>query len=128
MPTGTFTNHPRLRIALPPLVKQQRRLAGQIATVAKAVVEEKQVRGEIDQLLVAAGFEKGQVTTCNGYDVRHHERDGQTSLNPDILTEQLATAGIDRGVIATILEAASETGQPSAFCTITPTKGAKVRP
>jgi hypothetical protein len=127
MPLGTFANYPRLKVALPPLVKKQRRLAAQIATVAEAVKDEKAVRADIDGLLVAAGLQSRDVVTCAGYDIRHNEKAGQSSINGDVLTEQLVAAGVDRDLVASTITAATETGQPSAFCTVTPTKGAKVR-
>jgi hypothetical protein len=127
MPTGTFTNYPRLVVALPPLVRKQRKLAAQIAVVAQAVKDEKAVRADIDVLLVAAGLTKGDVVTCAGYDVRHQEKDGQSSINGDVLTEQLVAAGVDRDLVASTIASATDTGKPSAFCTVTPSKGAKVR-
>jgi len=127
MATGTFANHPTLIKVLPPLVRKQRRLAGQIAEVAQAVIDEKAVRADIDQLLVAAGLKKTELVTCNGYDVRHHERDGQSSINGDVLTEQLVAAGVDRDLVTATIANATDTGKPSAFCTVTPSKGAQVR-
>ena len=126
--TGTFTNHPTLVEALPPLVRKQRKLIAQIVLVAQQVEDESAVRKEIDLLLVAAGLKKSDVVTCNGYDVRHNERDGQRSLNADTLTAELVAAGVDPLVVAAVIEAATETGKPSAFATVTPSKGAKVTP
>jgi hypothetical protein len=127
MATGTFTNHPTLIKVLPPLVRKQRTLAAKIAVVAQDVQDEKAVRADIDALLVAAGLQKGEGVTCNGYDVKHNERDGQARINGDVLTEQLAAAGVDRTLIGQTIGNATETSKPSAFCTVTPTKGAKVR-
>lgn len=127
MATGTFTNDPRLTIDLPPLVRKQRRLAGQIAEVAQAVVDEKACRADIDVLLVAAGLQKSELVTCNGYDVKHNERDGAHAINGDVLTEELVAKGVDRQVINRALLNATETGKPASFATVTPTKGAKVR-
>jgi len=128
MATGTFTNYPRLVVALPPLVRKQRKLAATIAAVADAVKDEKAVRADIDALLVAAGLTKGERVTCAGYDVTHNERDGQSSINGDVLTEQLVAAGVDRGLVLDTIASATDTGKPSAFATVTPSKGAQVRP
>lgn len=124
---GTYTRYPSLVAPLPPLVRKQRRLAARIAAVADAVKDEKTVRGDIDQLLVRAGLKKSELVTCAGYDVRHNERDGQASINPVTLTEQLAAGGVDRALIAQVLTASTETGDVSKFATVTPTKGAMAR-
>jgi len=127
MATGTFTNHPTLIKVLPPLVRKQRTLAGRIAVVAQDVKDEKAVRADIDALLVAAGLQKGELVTCAGYDVKHNERDGAEFINGAVLTEQLAAAGVDRDLIGQTITNATETGKASAFCTVTPSKGAQVR-
>jgi len=127
MATGTFTNHPTLVEPLPPLVRKQRRLAGRIAVVAQDVKDEKITREQIDALLVAAGLKKSDVVTCAGYDVRHNERDGQSAINADKVTEQLVAAGVDRDLVVQVLVDSTETGEPAKFATVTPSKGAKVR-
>ena len=124
---GAYTKFPALVDALPPLVRKQRTLAGRIQKVAKDVVDEKDLRGQIDQLLVAAGLKKSDVITCNGYDVRHNEKAGQTSINQDVLTESLVAAGVDRELVKDLIVVATDTGDPSKFATVTPSKGAKVR-
>ena len=126
--TGTFTRYPALVHALPPLIKQQRRLAARIASVADAVIDEKAVRADIDVLLIAAGLTKSEVVTCAGYDVRHHEKAGSTSINRDTLTELLVAAGVDRGFVEQVLVNSTDTGHPSVYATVTPSKGATVRP
>jgi hypothetical protein len=126
--TGTFTQYPGLIATLPPLIKTQRRLAARIAAVAQDVKDEKAIRQDIDRLLVAAGLTKGDVVTCAGYDVRHNEKDGAESLNPLKVTEQLAAAGVALELIAHVLMDSTETGNPSAFTTVTPSKGAVVKP
>lgn len=126
-PSGTFTNHPVLVDALPPLVRKQRKLIAKIVTVAQEVKDEEAVRKEIDALLVAAGLKKSEVVTCNGYDVRHNERDGRTSINGETLRAQLLAVGVEADFIAKLIVTCTDTGEPSAFCTITPSKGAKVR-
>jgi hypothetical protein len=125
--TGTFTNFPSLVEPLPPLVRKQRRLEATIVAVAQAVKDEKAVRAEIDLLLVAAGLKKSELVTCLGYDVIHNEKKGQSSLNSDTLTELLVAAGVDRALVDQTLIASTETGDPSKFCTVKPSKGAKVR-
>jgi hypothetical protein len=127
MAEGTFQNHPVLVEALPPLVRKQRRLAQKIAIVAQDVKDEKDLRGQIDALLLKAGLKKSELVTCLGYDVRHNERDGQKSINADVLREQLVAEGVDRVIVDAVLLAATEIGEPSAFATVTPSKGAKVR-
>ncbi len=127
MATGTFTQYPSLVEALPPLVRQQRRLEAKLAKVAQDEKDEKAVRGQIDQLLIAAGLQKSDVVTCAGYDVKHNERDGQSSLNRDKITEQLIAAGVAPELVAQVLMDSTETGAPSLFCTVRPSKGAQVR-
>jgi len=124
---GPYEKCPALVDALPPLVRKQRRLASKIAQVALAVIDEKQTRAQIDQLLLAAGLQKSDVVTCLGYDVRHNEKAGQTSINQVILTEQLKAAGVAPEVISAVVLASTETGNPALFATVTPSKGAKVR-
>ena len=126
-PTGTYTQYPALVEALPPLVRKQRRLEGLIAKVSQAVTDEKTIRGQIDQLLVAAGFRKSDLVTCAGYDVQHHERDGRATLNGERVTAELVAAGVDPELVAQILMDSTETGSPAVFCTIKPSKGARVR-
>lgn len=124
---GEYTKFPALVDALPPLVKKQRRLAAQIATVALAIIDEKAIRADIDLLLVKAGLQKSDVVTCAGYDVRHNEKAGQSAINQDVLTESLVSAGVDRELVKDLITVATETGKPSLFATVTPSKGAKVR-
>lgn len=125
---GTFLRYPALVDPLPPLVRQQRKLAAQIATVAQAVIDEKAIRADIDQLLVAAGLQKSEVVTCDGYDIRHNEKAGSARLNPDTLTTMLAADGWEADEIAELITAITDTGNPSLFATVTPTKGATVKP
>lgn len=124
---GTYTRYPVLVDTLPPLVRKQRKYAALIAAVAQDVNDEKDVRGKIDALLIQAGLQKSEVVTCLGYDVRHNERDGHTSLNADKLTEKLIAAGMPERLVIEILAASTETGEGAKFATVTPSKGAKVR-
>lgn len=124
---GTYTQHRSLVEPLPPLVRKQRRLAATLAAVAQAEKDEKALRQQIDQLLVAAGLKKSELVTCLGYDVRHHERDGQTWTNTTKATELLVAGGVDRDFAVKVLAASEETGEIAKFATVTPSKGAKVR-
>lgn len=124
---GTYLRYPSLVEALPPLVRKQRRLAAVLAAVLQHAKDEKALRGQIDVLLIAAGLQKSELVTCAGYDVKHNEKAGQSSINADILTEQLVAAGVDRDLVVKILVDSTETGEPSKFATVTPSKGAKVR-
>jgi hypothetical protein len=126
MDTGTYRQHAALA-DLPPLVRQQRTLERQILPLALHAADEKAVRASIDALLIAAGLAKGEGVTCNGYDVTHIERAGTSRLNGDVLTEQLVAAGVDRVLVTTALSASTETGDPSAWATVKPSKGASVR-
>jgi hypothetical protein len=125
--TGTFLQYPTLLETLPPLVRKQRRLEASIAKVSQAVKDEKAVRGEIDQLLLAAGLQKSDLVTCAGYDVQHHERAGASSLNAERVTAELVAAGVDPELVAQILLDSTETGSPALFCTVKPSKGTQVR-
>lgn len=124
---GTYLRYPSLVESLPPLVRKQRRLAAVLAAVLQHAKDEKALRGQIDVLLIAAGLQKSELVTCAGYDVKHNEKAGQSSINADILTEQLVAAGVDRDLVVKILVDSTETGEPSKFATVTPSKGAKVR-
>lgn len=123
---GTFTAHPELG-GLPPLVRKQRTLEAKILPLAPLLEDEKLVRQAIDVLLIKAGILKGEHVTCNGYDVGHVERKGTDRLNQDMLAEQLVAAGLDRDVVARMLVDCTETGDPSRWATVKPSKGAKVR-
>ena len=127
MTGGTFTNYPTLVEPLPPLVRKQRRLEKKIAAVAADVVTEKAVRADIDLLLLAAGLKKSERVTCNGYDVIHNERDGQSSIDSVKLTELLVAAGVDRDLVVQIVTDSTETGDPAKFATVKPSKGSQVR-
>lgn len=124
---GTYADYPPLVVELPPLVRKQRRLEAQIAEVTPIVEDEKAVRKAIDALLVAAGLGKGEGVTCLGYDVTHVERAGSSRINPDRLIAKLAGAGLAMTLVLEIVTASTETGEPSAWATVKPCKGAKVR-
>ena len=113
--------------ALPPLVRKQRKLEALVVPLAQLSEEEKQVRKEIDALLVKAGIEKGDGVTCLGYDVLHLERKGAERLNQDLLVERLILAGLEPARVRLILAACTEVGEPSAWATVKPSKGAKVK-
>lgn len=126
MSVGTFTNHPRLKKVLPPLVKEQRRLAAKIAVDPTDVKAEKAVRAEIDALLVADGLQPGDLVTCDGYDVIHRERAGQSRIDPDLLTGHLTAAGLDAETVASLVAATTVTGDPALFCEVRASKGSAV--
>lgn len=120
------TAYPALR-DLPALVKQQRTLEATIAPLGQILDDEKAVRQQIDALLIEAGIEKNDGVTCVGYDVVHHERAGSTRINQERLIGELVAAGIDPDTADAFLTASTETGDPSAWATVKPSKGAKVR-
>ena len=125
--TGTYATYKVLVDALPPLVRKQRRLESVISAVAQHVKDEKAIRGDIDALLLKAGLTKGELVTCLGYDVKHNERDGQVSINQEKLVAQLVATGMAERLAIEILRDCTEHGAPSAFATVKPSKGAKVR-
>ena len=104
---------------LEPLVRLQRRLEKQIVPLEDLQAKEADVRKHIDEILLAAGFESGDSVKVLGYDVRHNERRGRTTLNADKLR--------GAGVAEIDLQFATEVGQPSTFATVKPAKGATVR-
>ena len=126
MDVGTFTAHPEL-VDLPPLVRRQRTLEAQIVPFGPLLQEEKTVRQAIDGLLIAAGLIPGSHVTCNGYDVTHIERAGTSRLNEAVLTAQLIAAGLEGPTVRQILAEATETGEPSSWALVKPSKGSKVR-
>jgi hypothetical protein len=112
---------------LPPLVKKQRTLEAKIQPLTAFVEQEKAVRADIDALLVKAKIPSNDGVVCNGYDVVHHERAGQSRINQDVLVAQLVAAGLTKPVVDKILVEATERGEPSTWATVKPSKGAKVR-
>jgi hypothetical protein len=124
--TGTYASYVAL-VDLPPLVRRQRTLEAKIVALAPVVEDEKHIRSQIDQLLVAAGIVPGNVVTCNGYDVMHHLRAGSSRLNQAVLIAQLVAAGVERGCVDHAIAASTETGDPSTWATVKPSKGAKVK-
>lgn len=121
-----YTRFPSLR-GLPALVRKQRRLETKIAPIVPLIDVEKGVRKSIDELLVVAGFIRGEGVTCLGYDVVHRDRKGQSSLNADKLTEQLVAAGVKRELVLQAITASTETGDPAQWAEVKPSKGSKVR-
>jgi len=104
---------------LAPLVRLQRRLEKQLVPLEALQAKEEACRKHIDALLVEADFASGDTVTVLGYDVRHNERRGRTTLNADKLR--------GAGVAEIDLQFATEVGQPSKFATVKPAKGATVR-
>lgn len=124
--TGTYTTIPGLS-ELPPLVKRQRSLEAKLVVLAPLVDDEKSVRQQIDRLLVAAGIVPGDAITCNGYDVLHNVRAGSSRLNPIIVRAQLIAKGVEPAVVEDVIASSTETGEPSTWATVKPSKGSKVR-
>ena len=124
---GPFTDHPSLVEPLPPLVRKQRRLEAKLAAVAQAEIDEKAIRAQIDRLLLVAGCQKGDVVQCLGYDVMHFENAGRSTINTDTLTAQLTAAGLNPELVTQIIKASTDVGSPAVYCTVKPSKGAKVR-
>jgi hypothetical protein len=122
-----FEAYSLLTDALPPLVRKQRRLEAQILPLAALAEEEKTIRSEIDGLLIEADIKSNDGVTCLGYDVVHHERAGSTRMNQEVLYAQLVAAGLTKAVVDKILAEATERGDPSAWATVKPSKGSKVR-
>lgn len=114
---------------LPPLVRKQRRLEGQLVNEkGESYVElEKAVRGQIDELLRAVGLQSGEGVTCLGYDVVHRERKGQASFDQTKAIEQLVGLGLERAKVEAVFAACTERGDPAKFAEVKPSKGAKVR-
>ena len=112
---------------LPTLVRKQRALEAKIVPLASYLNDEQQLRKEIDARLVAAGIPANDGVTCLGYDVVHHERQGNAKLNPDALTAELVVAGLDRADVALMITACTERDEPSSWASVKPSKSAKVR-
>lgn len=123
--TGTYTAYPTLA-DLPPLVRRQRTLEAQLVAFAPLVDDEKTLRHQIDRLLVDAGIGAGDAVTCNGYDVQHHVRAGAHRLNQAVLIAQLVAGGVDRAFVDRVIAASTETGDPSGWASVKPSKGTRV--
>jgi hypothetical protein len=121
-----YERFPRLE-PLPALVRKQRRLEGKISPLEHLVDQEKAVRKDIDVLLLAEGFTRGEGVICNGYDVVHRDRKGQTSLDPVKLFDELVKNGVDELVAAQCITDATDTGDPPQWAEVKPSRGAKVR-
>ena len=125
--TPDFTAYPALVESLPPLVRKQRRLEAKICPLAPLELEEKACRAEIDALLKAAGLQQADAVTCLGYDVTRRGQKGRSTINGVKLLEQLVAAKLDRAVATKIILASTETGDPSSWAEVKPSKGSKVR-
>lgn len=123
---GTFTTYPALA-TLPPLVRKQRTLEAKILPLAAFVDLEKAVRKQIDALLIAAKIPAGEGVTCNGYDVDHHTRKGNTSLNAEAAAILFTLGGVDPEFVDFVLTTCLETGDSPLWATVKPSKGAHVR-
>lgn len=109
----------RVRVKLAFLVRRQRRLEKQIAPLEELQAKEEACRKDIDAILVDVGFASGDTVRVGGYDVRHNERKGRTSISAEKLRLN--------GVPELDIQLATETGQPAKFATVKPAKGATVR-
>jgi hypothetical protein len=125
---GPYTDFPALQKALPPLVREQRRLEALIAPVLPLIEPEKDVRKRIDALLLAAGIAKGESVSCLGYDVTHCARAGNETLNPETIVSLLVAAGVERDLVDQVLKDSTETADNAQWATVKPSKGSKVRP
>lgn len=112
---------------LPPLVRKQRRLERTIAPIEPKIEQEKALRKEIAVLLIAAGIPKGDGVRCLGYDVVRCGKKGNTVINYESVVAKLVAGGVDKAFAITVLNDSSETGDPSVWSTVKPSKGAKVR-
>ncbi|HEV8474574.1 MAG TPA: hypothetical protein VGR82_17485 [Methylomirabilota bacterium] len=103
--SNTYRRHARLVDTLPPLVRKQRRLAAKLAPLEDLIEQDKSLRKNIDALITACGYAKGEGVTCLGYDVVHREREGNTSydvvLLGSILVEKLVALGVARDDVGT---------------------------
>jgi hypothetical protein len=123
--TGTYSQHPAL-VDLPPLVRRQRTLEANLVDLLPLIDDEKAIRSQIDRLLVEAGILPGDAVTCNGYDVMHHLRAGSTRLNQAVLIAQLIAGGVDRAFVDQVIAVSTQTGEPSTWATVKPSKGSRV--
>jgi hypothetical protein len=124
---GTFTAYPALK-TLPPLVRKQRRLEARLGDDhGPFEKQESAVRKDIDALLVAAGLGQGDFVTCNGYDVTRRGQKGRTSINALMLLETLIIAGLTREEAYGLILEATDTGDPSTWSEVKPSKGSQVR-
>jgi len=128
MAAGTFLDYPALVEPLPPLVRKQRRLEALLGDEhGPFEAQESAVRKEIDLLLKAAGLTQAEFVTCLGYDVTRRGQKGRSVINAIKLVEQLVRLGLDRvKALKAILES-TDTGEPSTWSEVKPSKGAKVR-
>ena len=146
---NTYLRHPRLvNGGLVTLVRDQRTLAAKLAAVAMHIEPEKTLRAAIDVLLLAEGFTSNEGVTCSGYDVKHHERKGQTSYDVVLLGTALVDKLVELGMpradagdpaipatfvpgaetfVVTAIAAVRSVGDPSLYASVAPMKGAKVR-
>lgn len=124
---GTYLKHPMLA-GLDVLVRAQRRLEALLGNDEGSFAEqEKAVRKDIDKLLADAGFAPSEFVTCNGYDVTRRGQKGRSSINTERLVERLVLAGFDRVDALQLVLDCTDTGDPSTWAEVKPSKGAKVR-
>lgn len=125
--SGTYKQHAALS-ELPPLVRTQRKLEAKLGDEKGSFKDqESAVRKDIDGLLAAAGLARGEFVTCNGYDVTRRGQKGRTFINELMLAETLIVAGLTREEAVGLILEATDTGEPSTWSEVKPSKGAKVR-
>lgn len=127
-PLAPFDRFPALKTTLPPLVRKQRRLEKKMLPLKPLIEQDKDIRGQIDARLVAAGFTLSNTgVTCLGYDVKHNTRKGNTTLNTEAAEILLVLGGVDPEFVDFVLTTCTETGKPSAWASVEAPKGATVR-
>lgn len=125
---GEYSKFSKLE-PLPPLVRKQRKLAAQLGDEHGSFVDQdKTVRTDIDELLVASGLAKGEGVLCLGYEVVHRERLGNLALKEDVFVERMFQEhGVDREKVRALLLACSGRGATAKWAEVDPPKAAKVR-
>lgn len=125
--TGTYTKYPELE-TLPTLVRVQRRLEAKLGDdKGPFAKQESEVRKDIDKLLAAAGLERADFVTCNGYQVTRRGQSGRTFINELMLTELLIIGGFTREEAVGVILEATDRGEASTWSEVKPLPGAKVR-
>jgi hypothetical protein len=97
-PQNTYTAWPSLVKPLPGLVRKQRTQAKKVAALAVHVEKDKALRCDIEALLKPLGFASNEGVTCNGYDVKHNERKGNTTYDVVLLGQLMQQKLVDLGM------------------------------
>lgn len=109
-PQGTYQEHPLLA-DLPELVAKQQALKAELKGMKAKEAEEKELREEIEALLLAAGVES---VTCGDVTVARIEVEGRRTISQDAL--------LALGVEADTIAAATETGEGYSYVSVKETK------